>query len=186
MPHAPCSMLTLSFILVGLFLVIVQTTLFMPSPLWLVAPDFYYILVGYLAYNFTFLHGMVVLLPISMVLDVYSGTVIGMYPALCYLGYFLLRLIVAKIPVPKSLYQLPCIALSYLVVSWFLMLLLDLFQPQAISSWEWLPILFRVFLIYIFSFPLFRFFTFLDKKIRGKISSARFTRSKHGNQFRQD
>ncbi|MCI5207262.1 MAG: hypothetical protein D3910_00355 [Candidatus Electrothrix sp. ATG2] len=179
-------MLTLSFIAVGLFLVIVQTTLFMPSPLWVASPDLYYILVGYLAYNFTFLRGIVILLPISMVLDVYSGTIIGMYPAFCYLGYFLLKFMAAKMPIRKSLYQLPLVALSYLAVHWGLRLFLDFFQPQMIASREWLPLLLRVFLIYLFSFPLFYFFTFLDKKLRGKISSARLSRSQSANQFRQD
>ncbi|WPD22467.1 MAG: hypothetical protein SD837_20040 [Candidatus Electrothrix scaldis] len=177
-------MLTLSFIAVGLLLVVMQTTLFMPSPLWLASPDLYYILVGYLAYNFTLIRGIAVLLPISMVLDVYSGTIIGMYPALCYLGYFLLKFMVAKMPVRKSLYQLPLVALSYLIVNWILLLLLNFFQPQVVAGWDWFPILLRVFLIYIFSFPLFRFFTFLDKKLRGKISSKRFSRSLPGNQFR--
>ena len=179
-------MLTLSFIAVGLLLVVLQSTLFMPSPLWIASPDLYYILVGYLAYNFTFLRGIAVLVPVSMVLDVYSGTIIGMYPALCYLGYFLLKFMVAKMPVRKSLYQLPLVALSYLVVNWTLLLLLDFFQPQVIASWEWFPILLRVLLIYLFSFPLFRFFTFLDKKLRGKISAKRFSHSLPGNQFRQE
>ena len=178
-------MLTLSFTAAGLFLVVLQTTLLMPSPLWTVSPDLYYILVGYLAYNFTFLRGVVVLLPVSMVLDVYSGTVIGLYPALCYLGYFLLKFMVAKMPVRKSIYQLPLVALSYLVVNWILVLLLDIFQPGVIVSWDWVSILYRVLLIYLFSFPLFRFFTFLDKKLRGGISSKRFTRSPPENQFRQ-
>jgi rod shape-determining protein MreD len=179
-------MLTLSFILVGLFLVLIQTTLFMPSPLWLASPDFYYILVGYLAYNVTFLRGILVLLPVSMVLDIYSGTIIGMYPTLCYLGYFLLKFMVAKMPVRKSLYQLPLVAISYLFVNWILLLALGFFQPQVIVGWEWLPILFRSLLIYIFSFPLFRFFTFLEKRFRGKFSSPRLTRSLPGNQFRRD
>ncbi|MCI5148090.1 MAG: hypothetical protein D3916_01555 [Candidatus Electrothrix sp. MAN1_4] len=179
-------MLTLSFILVGLFLVLVQTTLFMPSPLWLIAPDFYYILVGYLAYNITFLRGAAILLPVSMLLDVSSGTVIGMYPALCYLGYFLLRCMVAKMPVRKSLYQLPLVAFSYLMVNWILLFILDFFQPQVIAGWMWFPILFRAFLIYLFSFPLFHCFTFLEKKVKGTFSSPRFTRSLPGNQFRQD
>ena len=178
-------MLTLSFRAVGLFLVVLQTTVLMPSPLWTASPDLYYILVGYLAYNFTFLGGIAVLLPVSMVLDVYSGTVIGMYPALCYLGYFLLRFMVAKMPIRKSLYQLPLVALSYLFVNWILVLLLDIFQPELIAGWEWISILYRVLLTYLFSFPLFRLFTFLDTKLRGRISSKRFTRSLPGNQFRQ-
>jgi rod shape-determining protein MreD len=179
-------MLTLSFIAVGLLLVLLQTTFLIPSPLWIASPDLYYILVGYLAYNFTFLRGIVVLLPISMVLDVYSGTVIGMYPTICYLGYFMLKFMVDKMPIRKSLYQLPLVALSYLVVNWVLLMVLDFFQPQTVAGWEWFPILLRVFLIYLFSFPLFRFFTFLDKRLRKKISSTRLTRSLPGNQFRQD
>ena len=179
-------MLTLAFIALGLFLVVLQTTLFMPSPLWIAAPDLYYILVGYLAYNFTFLRGIVVLFPIAMVLDIYSGTIIGMYPTLCYLGYFLLKFMVMKMPIRKSLYQLPLVALSYLIVNWILLFLLDFFQHQAIAGWEWLPILLRTFFIFLFSLPLFRVFAALDKRLRGKTPSKHFIRSLPGNQFRQD
>ena len=44
-------MVVVSFILLGVLLVSVQTTLCMPSPVWPLAPDLYYVLVGYLAYR---------------------------------------------------------------------------------------------------------------------------------------
>jgi rod shape-determining protein MreD len=179
-------MLTLTFIIVGLLLVVAQTTVFMPSPTWTAAPDFYYILVGYLAYQVSTFRGIIILLPISGVLDVYSGTIIGMYPAICYCGFFLLKFMSVKMPVRKSFYQLPLIAVSYLFVCWIVVLSLNFFKPQVVVEWAWMPILLRAGLIYLFSFPLFRFFSFLDKCLRGRISSVRLSRSHPGNQFRRD
>jgi rod shape-determining protein MreD len=51
-------------------------------------------------------------------LDVLSGTMLGMYAILCFSGYFLLRFISGKLPVNESLYQIPLVGSSYLVVSW--------------------------------------------------------------------
>ncbi len=178
-------MLTLTFIIVGLFLVVAQTTVFMPSPMWAAAPDLYYILVGYLAYQASTFRSIIILLPISSVLDIYSGTIIGMYPAICYSGFFLLKFMSVKMPVRKSLYQLPLVAVSYLFVCWIVVLSLDFFQPQVIVEWVWMPMLLRAGLIYLFSFPLFRFFSFLDRCLRGRISSVHSSRSRPGNQFRR-
>ncbi|XOF34988.1 MAG: hypothetical protein ACL93V_06775 [Candidatus Electrothrix sp. YB6] len=177
-------MLTFIFIITGLLLVVAQTTLFMPSPLWTASPDLYYILVGYLAYHVSFFQGIIILLPIGTVLDIYSGTVLGMYPAICYSGYFLLKLMAARMPVRQSLYQIPLIACSYLLVTWVLFLLLDFLQPKTVADWQWISVLFRTVLIYLCSFPLFRFFAFLDRRCRGRISSLRVNR-RPGNQFRQ-
>jgi rod shape-determining protein MreD len=179
-------MLTLTFIIVGLLLVVAQTTVFMPSPMWTASPDFYYILVGYSAYHFSFFRGIIILLPISSVLDVYSGTIIGMYPAICYGGFFLLKFMAARMPVRKSLYQLPLVAVSYLFVCWIVVLSIDFFQPQVVAGWAWMPALLRTGLIYLLSPPLFRVFAFLDRHLKGRISPVRLSRSRPGNQFRQD
>ncbi len=181
-------MLTLSFILTGLLLVVIQTTLFMPASTWIASQDLYYILVGYLAYRLDFFRSVLILLPVSSILDVYSGTVIGTYPAICYCGYFLLKFMTVKMPIRKSLYQFPLVAVSYLIVCRIVILLLDFFQPNLIVGWSWLPMLLRAGLIYLFSSPLFRLFECLDHHLRGKFSSAalyRLHRSRLGNQFRQ-
>ena len=77
-------MLVLSFIVLGVLLVILQTTLCMPTPVWLLAPDFYYILVGYLAYRLDLVRSLLIILPLGCTLDVLSGTVLGMYSILCF------------------------------------------------------------------------------------------------------
>ena len=46
------------FICLGTLLVVLQTTLFMPSPAWAYAPDFFYIFIAYLASRFDVFRGI--------------------------------------------------------------------------------------------------------------------------------
>jgi len=177
-------MLIIGFLLVGLLLIVLQTTVFMLTPTWSVAPDFYYVLVAYLAYRVDLVRGLVILLPLSCVLDVFSGTIIGMYPAICFSCYFLLKFISVKLPVRESLYHVPLIAVSYLVVYRIVFLVLDFFQPDTLISWSWPIMLLRAGLVMLFAFPLFRFFEFLSSHSRGRLSSLKILRSRSGNQFR--
>src|SRR5665647_1302055 len=111
-------MIVFNFIVVGLLLVIMQTTVCMPSPVWLLTPDCYYVLVAYLAYRLDLVRSLIVLFPLVCMLDVLSGTVLGMYAILCFSGYFFLRFISGKLPANESLYQIPLVGMSYLIVSW--------------------------------------------------------------------
>jgi rod shape-determining protein MreD len=177
-------MLIIGFLVAGLLLIVLQTTVFMLTPTWSAAPDFYYILVAYLAYRVDLVRGVVILLPLSCILDVFSGTIIGMYPAICFSGYFLLKFISVKLPVRESLYHVPLIAVSYLVVYRIVFLALDFFQPDTLISWSWPIMLVRAALVILFAFPLFRFFEFLNHQFRGRLSSLKILRSRSGNQFR--
>ncbi|MBW2328367.1 MAG: hypothetical protein JRF04_01910 [Deltaproteobacteria bacterium] len=177
-------MLIFVFLITGLLLIVLQTTVFMFTPTWTAAPDFYYILVAYLAYRLDLLRGLVILLPLSCILDVFSGTILGMYPAICFIGYFLLKFISIKLPVRESLYQVPLVAVSYLVVCWLVFWSLDLMQPDILIPWSWPVMLLRAALIILFSFPLFRFFEFLSRCLRGSFFSFKVRRPRSGNMFR--
>jgi rod shape-determining protein MreD len=177
-------MLIFSFLITGLLLIVLQTTVFMLTPTWAAAPDFYYILVAYLAYRLDLLRGLVILLPLSCILDVFSGTILGMYPAICFIGYFLLKFISIKLPVRESLYQVPLIAVSYLVVCRLVFWSLDLMQPDTLVDWSWPAMLLRAALIILFSFPLFRFFEFFSRFFRSSLFSLKVRRSRSGNTFR--
>jgi rod shape-determining protein MreD len=177
-------MLIFSFLITGLLLIVLQTTVFMLTPTWAAAPDFYYILVAYLAYRLDLLRGLVILLPLSCILDVFSGTILGMYPAICFIGYFLLKFISIKLPVRESLYQVPLIAVSYLVVCRLVFWSLDLMRPDTLVDWSWPAMLLRAALIILFSFPLFRFFEFFSRFFQGSFFSLKVRRSRSGNTFR--
>ncbi len=156
-------MIVINFILVGLLLVIMQTTLCMPSPVWLLAPDCYYVLVAYLAYRLDLLRSLMVLFPLACILDVLSGTVLGMYAILCFSSYFLLRFISGKLPVNESLYQIPLVGLSYLVVSWGVYLFLQFIEPEGLVSWSWWRMIVRALLVAALAYPLFSIFDLVLK-----------------------
>jgi rod shape-determining protein MreD len=156
-------MVVFNFMAVGLVLVILQTTLCMPTPVWLAAPDFYFVLVAYLAFRLDLLRSLIILFPLVCVLDVVSGTILGMYALLCFGGYFLLRLLSAKLPVNEYLYQIPLIGVSYLAVSWVVYLFLDLLEPGQQIPWSWWKMLVRTALISVAAYPLFFLFDSIQK-----------------------
>lgn len=156
-------MVIVSFILAGALLAILQTTLCMPSPVWLFAPDFYFILVGYLAYRLDLVRSLIILFPLGCILDVLSGTVLGMYSILCFSSYFLLRFVSSKIPLNESLYQIPLVGLTYLLVSWCMHFLLHFFLGEEFLGWIWWKMLVRAFLVALFTYPLFRLFDGIKK-----------------------
>ena len=109
-------MIAFVFILIGVTLIVIQTSVLMINPVWVAAPDLYYILVAYLAYRFDLLRSLIILFPLSWIMDVFSGVIIGTYPAICFGSFVLLKVLDVKIPVRESLYQVPLMGVSYLVV----------------------------------------------------------------------
>ncbi|MGE4559096.1 MAG: hypothetical protein AB7E77_02760 [Desulfobulbus sp.] len=155
-------MVVVNFILVGLLLVILQTTVFMPKLVWLPAPDFYFILVAFLAYRLELLHSLIILFPLACFLDVLCGTVLGSYALICFGGFFFLKTVAGKLPIRESLYQIPLIGVAYLVVHWLLYLLLEFLQPGQLVAWSWWQMGMRALLVVTLGYPLF----FLFEKVR--------------------
>jgi len=156
-------MVVFNFIVVGLLLAILQTTICMPTPIWLPAPDFYYILVAYLAFRLDLMRSLIILFPLVCILDVLSGTILGMYALLCFSSYFLLRLLSAKLPVNQFLYQIPLVGLSYLGVTWVVYLLLEFLEPGQQVSWSWWKMMVRMMLVAGLTYPMFFLFDWLLK-----------------------
>jgi len=156
-------MVVLHFIIVGLLLTILQTTLCMRTPVSFMAPDFYYVLVAYLALRLDMLRSLIVLLPLTCVLDVLSGTILGSYALICFGGYFFLRQLAVRFPVNGILYHLPLIGFSFLAVSWAVYLLLELLQPGQQAVWSWWKMLLRMLLVTLCSYPLFLLFDVIQK-----------------------
>lgn len=179
-------MLVIVFMMLGLVLIVLQTTVFMLNPLWVASPDLYYILVAYLAYRLDLLRGLIIIFPLSWTLDVFSGVVLGTYPTICFGAFFLLKIMAAKIPVRESLYQIPMIGVSYLVISRVVHLGLSFFEPGAIAPWSWVDMGIRVSLMILLAFPLFRFFEMIYKRFHRSFIPYKILRVRAGNRYRQE
>jgi len=178
-------MFVIGFFFLGLLLIGLQTTVFMVYPLWSGAPDLYFVLVAYLAYRHDLLRSLIILFPLSMIFDVLSGLLLGMYPALFILGFLLLKFMSARLPVRESLYQVPMIGVGYLLVSWLVYVVMRLAAPSLLVPWSWPVMLMRAGLVLVFSFPLFRLFDFFSRRIEGKFIGLRKVRLRSGNRYRE-
>lgn len=147
----------LCFLVVGTLLVIVQTTLLMPTPVWRFAPDLYFIFVAFLASRFAVFPALLLVYLVGLMLDVLMGTVLGMYSSLCFLGFGLIRLFASNTVYRDFFYSIPMISLSFLALSGLLYLLFDFFYTGQLIPWKWGEMLIRTLLVALFTYPLFRF-----------------------------
>lgn len=178
-------MFIVGFLFLGLLLIGLETTLFMIHPLWKGSPDLYFVLVAYLAYRHDLLRSLIILFPLSMIFDVLSGMLLGMYPALFILGFLLLKFMASHLPVRESLYQVPMIGVSYLLVNWLVYMFMNFASESLLVPWSWPVMLVRAGLVVLFAFPLFRFFELFNRRIEGRISSFQKMRLRSGNRFRE-
>lgn len=179
-------MVVFIYTLLGLLLIVLQTTILMFHPLWIGAPDLYFILVAFLAYRVDLLRGMIILFPLSWTMDVFSGVVLGTYPAICFLAFFLLKIMDARMPVRESLYHIPLIGVSYLVVSRFVYTALSFLEPDTLAPWSWPMMLLRAALLVLFAWPLFRLFEFINKRLQKNFVPFKMLRVRAGNRYRPE
>ena len=179
-------MVSFVFILIGLLLIVLQTSVLTFNPVWVSSPDLYYILVAYLAYRLDLLRSLIIIFPLSWMMDVFSGVIIGVYPSICFGSFVLLKLMDTKIPVRESLYQIPLVGVCYLVVHKVVYTVLSIFAPDTISPWSWPEMLAKVFLLVICAFPLFSFFEFINTRLQKSFLPFRMLRVRAGNRFRSE
>ncbi len=149
------------FICLGTLLVVLQTTLFMPSPAWAYAPDFFYIFIAYLASRFDVFRGILLVYLVGLMLDVLVGSVLGMYSLLCFLGYGLIRIVEQNLKRGSLLYSIPLISCSFLLLSGLVYLIFNFLYAGQLVSWNWIEIFIRTALVTLFTYPLFRLFDML-------------------------
>ncbi len=144
------------FIIVGILLVILQTTLLMPTPVWPFAPDLYFIFVAYLASRFAAFPALITVYILGLMLDVLAGTVLGMYSSLCFAGYALIRLFADKNVYRDFFFSIPLISLSFFLLSALMYLVFDFLYVDQLVSWSWWEMLVRTVLVAALTYPLFR------------------------------
>lgn len=149
-------MTTLCFFVVAVLLVVLQTTLLMPTPVWLFAPDFYFIFIAFLACRFTTFPALFLVYILGLMLDVLAGTVLGIFSSLCFAGFGLIRLFADKMVYKDFLYSIPLIALSFFLLSALVYLVFDFLYPNQLVPWVWWAMAVRTLLVAAFTYPLFR------------------------------
>ncbi len=174
------------FILTGVLLVVIQTVADLVYPLELYNPDLYYLLIAFLAFRLDLFRSLLIVFPISWTLDIVSGIFLGFYPVLCFGGYFFLKIAADRLPVKTSYYHIPFVALSYVLVSLLLYLVISFFSPESLADGSWKKLAVRAVLILVLAPPFFRLFERIYSAVteRNRHHHGRLFTLKRGNRYR--
>lgn len=163
-------MLTTTFFLVGIFLIILQTSPLQIMPGETGRPDLVYLLVAFAGYKFAWLPGIFLSFTLGWTLDVMVGANLGVYPLECLLVFISLKLITSKSPVRESAYQVPLVGVSYFILKILVYLLSTMTLLDTLPEWSWSKIIQETVLVLLAAIPCFLLFNslyeFLSKRAK--------------------
>lgn len=166
-------MVFVAFFVLGVGLIIFQTTLLQLLPPWVGRPDFLFIFVGFLAYRFAWIPGLCLAFSLSWIMDVLAGINLGFYPLICLLTFVTLKTLTNKSPVKESTYQIPLVGGCFFLMQMFLFFVYSLSSPEILPDWSWGSTLRKTALIMVAAIPLFILcnsflITLRKRQLRGK------------------
>lgn len=166
-------MVVFLFWVLGIALIVFQTTLLQSLPEWFGRPDFLFIFVTFIAYRFAWIPGIALVFSLSWVMDVVTGIHLGFYPMMCLLTFTVLKLLTNKSPVKESTYQIPLVGLSYFLMQITVYFLYSVSLPEDLADWSWGLTLQKTGLLVVAAIPLYLLFSglydyLLRRRLRAK------------------
>lgn len=176
-------MLTTIFIIIGSFLLVLQTTILRLLPSWIGSPDLLFLLVLFMAVRMDKYRGIILTMIYGLMMDVFSGMVPGLFPAV-YLGLFVtIKYISRHILIDEPTHQPPLAVASYLASSGAIYLYTTLFSQDVTLFWSWRDLLQQMFILAILALPSFQLLNSLVSLISSDQGRFISFRRKNGNRF---
>lgn len=176
-------MITFVFWVIGLFIIVIQTTFIQGLPVWFGRPDFLFILFVFIAYRFAWIPGIVLVFSLSWITDVVSGIHLGFYPLVCLFLFAALKSFTYRNPIKESTYQLPLLGAAYFVSQFLLYIIYSFGYDQRMPDWQWSEPMQDVVLMMIVAIPmfvlynaLFQFLLKLQQERKSRRASGRVRR----------
>jgi len=169
-------MKTLIFLLIGMFLIVMETTVLQILPDWFGYPDLIFILIAFIAFRFDWLRGCMLAFILGWMMDVVSGI---------YLGVFcMLFLLTQNSPVKESAYQVPLVGVSYFAIQFGFYVMLSMASADLVSPWSWNRVGRETIILMIATIPCFLLLNSLYEYLDRRRVMPRAGRKKTGNRFR--
>lgn len=175
---------TLVFFLLGAVLLALQTSIFPLLPAWIGIPDLLFILIVFLALNLKLYQAGSLILLFGVVMDIFSGLFLGLYP-LTYLGIFLLiRLLATRLSIAEPTHQPALMVLCYLLATSLIFILATIFSPTPPMAWSWLKIMQQLLIIAVLAIPMSRFYGLVLAGCDHRAAKRLRSREKNTNRYR--
>ncbi len=142
------------FLLMGLFFIGLQTTLFQVLPTWIGQPDLLFLLIVFIAIHFSTAKGAVLTLILGIFVEVVSGYFLGIYAIAYLLIFFLIKGLAMGLAIDESNHQPPIVALGYLLANGFIYMSTSMLADDPLTPWNWGEILRQLLIITILTVPM--------------------------------
>ncbi|MBW2485426.1 MAG: rod shape-determining protein MreD [Deltaproteobacteria bacterium] len=172
------------FLILGILILVVQTTFLQLVPGWLGQPDILFLLIVYIACQKEILAGAVSILLLGLLLDVFSGVFLGLYPVIYLLIFVFIKGISRKVAINEFAYQVPLAVISYLLVSIFMFIFSYSLAPDSPPQWAWGTIILQLLMLAVIGAPVFGVFDIIMDFYRSTSAAGRFLGSKSSNRFK--
>ncbi|MBI4792140.1 MAG: rod shape-determining protein MreD [Deltaproteobacteria bacterium] len=174
----------ISYFFLGVFLLVVQTSLLTILPDWIGTPDPFFVLIVFTAMRLELVHGALLLLLLGLVMDIFSGIFLGIYPITYLLLFFVLHGLAKKLAIQEVVHRIPLVLASFLFANSLLYSFATFLAPENELPWYWKDILLQTLLLGLITMPMFNVFEAFDTLLSPKKSGLFFLRPKHKNTFR--
>jgi len=177
-------MFIIIFLILGILVLVVQTTFLQLLPAWLGNPDILFLLIVYIACQTEILQGAVLILLLGLLMDVFSGIFLGLYPVIYLLVFAFIKGISRRISINEFAYQVPLALISYLLVSIGMFLFSYSLAPDTPPQWSWGLILLQLLMLAVIGGPVFGIFDAIMNFYRSLAASGRLPGTKSINRFK--
>jgi rod shape-determining protein MreD len=178
-------MLVLGFLVLGILLIVLQTTLLQFLPSWFDRPDLVYILVAFIAYRFDWVRGFFLVFLLGWMMDIVSGIYLGTYPLLYFFVFVSLKILSENSPMKETAYQIPLVGVSYFLVQMALYSIYSLTLPDTIPEWSWARVIVVTIVLVVATIPCFLLYNSFFEYFQKKRLSPKILKKKSSNQFRK-
>ena len=177
-------MFVLTFFILGIITLVLQTTLVQLLPAWLGRPDLMFLLIVYIACRAGIIKGAFLVLVMGFLMDVFSGVFLGLYPVIYLLVFAFIKGISRQISINEFAYQVPLALISYLLVNTGMFLVSFMLAPDSPPQWSWGGILLQLVMLAVIGIPVFGFFESIMHHIGAGSIPGRLLGARHGNRFK--
>ena len=177
-------MFVLTFFILGIITLVLQTTLVQLLPAWLGRPDLMFLLIVYIACRAGIIKGAFLVLVMGFLMDVFSGVFLGLYPVIYLLVFAFIKGISRQISINEFAYQVPLALISYLLVNTGMFLVSIMLAPDSPPQWSWGVILLQLVMLAVIGIPVFGFFESIMRHLGIGSVPGLFLGARHGNRFK--
>jgi rod shape-determining protein MreD len=164
---------------------VIQTTLFGSMPDWLGRPDLLFIFIIFITIHLELIQGAFLVLLLGLVMDIFSGIFLGLYPVTNLILFFIVRFLSKRIIVTEMPHQVPLVLICYVFANTIIFISTTVLAPENVLPWNWKAIFFQMLLLSILTIPFFALFDFLLSLQHSPHLLLRLSSQKKGNRFRE-